>query len=405
MTNAIVLTQGDELVSGEIIDTNAQFLCEALSNHGISVVEIRTIPDNLSAISLVLQESLSKADIVISSGGLGPTEDDYSARSAAFAFNLPLEENAIAINQIKQHYQKTGKPFLPICKKMAFLPKGAELLANPIGSAPGFKLNEKGTTLYFFPGVPAELKPMFTQHFSALQDASLPLLHLGTLGLREAVLATRLAQYESPHLQIGYRATRRVNVVKLRFLTQQEQASKLPLIRKTLEDVLFGVGEVDLASVVGSFLARAQHTIALAESCTAGKISSWLAAIPGSSRYLIEGAVVYANEAKIRTCNVSQKDLEQFGAVSKPVAIQMAIGIRQRAKTTWGASVTGIAGPNGGSQAKPVGTVHIAVCGPDYIEHKLFRFSGTRDQITESSAAHALFMVFQGIKKARKSGL
>ena len=405
MNRAIVVTQGDELVSGQILDTNAQFLCGILWDYGISVVEVRTVPDDPHAIATALKEAAHKADVVISSGGLGPTADDYSTQAAASAFNLPLKEHPQAIEQLESHYKKTGKPFLPICRKMASLPINSSVLSNPIGSAPGFKIMYQQTAFYFFPGVPAELKAMMEKHFPIVESSDISPLKLGTLGLREADIATRLAAYKSKHLQIGYQATRRGNIVKLRFTDQAEKNKLYPKIIDTLDDVLFGIDEVDLATVIGKELVKSEQTIAVAESCTAGKISSWLASISGSSRYLIEGAVVYANQAKIRTCSVSPNDLRQHGAVSKPVAIQMAVGIRQRAKTTWGVAVTGIAGPGGGRPQKPVGTVHLAVCGPNYIEHKVFRFSGTRDQITESAAANALFMVLQGIKKARISGL
>ena len=241
------------------------------------------------------------------------------------------------------------------------------------------------------------MKRMFKIHvqpeLSHSKDFSL--IQFGTIGLPESKLVERLQSLKHPLLDIGYRASRRGNLVKLRFASPHLIEEIVQETRRLLSDVIFGENETDMAKILGELLQSRNETLAVAESCTAGKLSAWIASIPGASRYLMEGVVVYSNDSKVRRCQVSPESLIRYGAVSEEVAHQLAEGIRRNANSTWGVGITGIAGPGGGLPHKPVGTVHIAVSGPSYTSHKKYIFHGTREQITESAAARALFMLLR----------
>ena len=401
MKKAIVISQGDELISGQILDTNTSYICQQLWNAGIEIQETRCIPDDINSLAHCFIECAHKADLIISTGGLGPTEDDYSAAAAAQAFELPLQQNKRALQQIHETYQKRNRQTPPIAHKMSLLPKTALPLKNPIGTAPGFMIQYQYTRCFFFPGVPKEMQAMFALHIQPLLPVCQTphIIHLETVGMGESALANKLQVLQHPNLRISYRASRKGNTVKLCFLNKKIDEEIVSQAKYLLKDVFYSGSESDLAKVVGQMLAQHQHTVALAESCTAGRITAWLASVPGASRYLLEGAIVYSNEAKTRTCNVPSSMLESYGAVSPQVAKQLAKGIQQRANSTWGIGVSGIAGPAGGSTEKPVGTVDIAIAGPTEIIHKRFGFHGTREQIMESAAANALFMLLRAQQK------
>ena len=395
---AIIISQGDELVSGRIQDTNASWVCGELWDAGIEVLGMRTVPDSEQRIKECLEEVSARAEVIICTGGLGPTDDDLTARAAAAAAGRPLVEDMEALASMEAHYAGRGRAVPGRSRKMALLPESAEALRNRLGSAPGFRMELNGSVLFFLPGVPEEMRRMFEEEVSPrlpLPSAK-TVVELGTMGLAESLLAERLDGLEHGGLQLGYVATRRGNTVKLRFSGEPDGAV-IQEAERRLGKSLFGRGCTDLAAAVGAALARRGETLALAESCTAGSLAAWVASVPGASRYLLEGAVVYSNAAKIRACGVEADTISEHGAVSRPVALQLASGIRNAAGSDWGIGITGIAGPGGGSPGKPVGTVHVSVAGTEALEHRAFRFHGTRSQIMDSSAAHALLMLHHAL--------
>ncbi|MEC7985720.1 MAG: CinA family nicotinamide mononucleotide deamidase-related protein [Myxococcota bacterium] len=398
-TRAIILTQGSELLSGSISDHNAAYLCERLHNIGIRVLEYRCVDDDQNDIANALIDASRRSDIVICTGGLGQTEDDLSREACAQAFSTPLVESKPAKKQVDAFYRKRNRT-PPKRSTMHLLPKGAIFLHNPFGSAPAFSLSFERCQIYFLPGVPVELEGLYALHL----EPSLKQYHkdwsmveFGCFGAGESTLSKRLAGQLD--CTISYRASRKGNSVKLHFPSAKPSISVLQKAKHILEPYLFAEGHCDLARSVGKLLLKQNATVSAAESCTSGKVSAWITSVPGASRYFLEGAVVYSNHAKQKYCDVSSHSLQNHGAVSKRVAIELAEGIQKRAQSTWGISITGIAGPGGGSKEKPVGTVHIAVSNGKTTVHRHLTLRGSRDQITDSSAAHVLFLLYQQLKE------
>lgn len=404
MLRAVVLAQGDELTTGATVDTNSNWLANRLWSRGVVVRRIIAAPDDLDDLVEIVRQAAALAPLVLSTGGLGPTRDDLTAEAVARAFDRPLEENPIAREQIIARYALFQRVPSEEAFKQGWLPRGAEVLENLWGTAPGFAVTVGESTLYFMPGVPREARPMYDHHIAPVVAARAgegPILHVvRTAGVPESELARMLRGVAAPGLTIGYRTSPEENQVKLRFepgTSEEVRATALAEVRARLGRAIFNVDGGDLAEELGQQLAARGHTLALAESCTAGRIASWVASVPGASRYLLEGAVVYSNEAKVRTAGVSQATLDAHGAVSEPVARQLAEGIRARAGATWGVGVTGIAGPGGGSEEKPVGTVHIAAAGPAGTAHRALRLYGDRSRIVAQSAANALHLLIRQV--------
>ncbi len=404
LTEAVILAQGNELTQGLTLDTNSHWLASRLVELGITVRRVMTAPDRLEDIVEILRRGAELAPIVVSTGGLGPTRDDLTAQAAALAFggSLRLHEDALA--QVQARFVAFGRVMAEVNRKQAVLPDGCRVLENLWGTAPGFSVDSGSSRLYFLPGVPREMKPMFDRHVLpdvlARHRISAPLhVTVRVTGVPESVLEEKMQGLERPGLEIGFRTKLPENHVKLRFEPGFPAAERLALVEEVRARIgwrAFGVDSGDLAEVVGQALAARGETLALAESCTAGSLSAWVGSVPGASRYLLEGAVVYSNEAKVRTCGVDPALLEEHGAVSEPVARQLARGIRARAGATWGIGITGIAGPGGGTEAKPVGTVHVALAGPEtFEEHRALRIPGDRARVVSLSAAAALEMLWR----------
>ena len=408
MHRVVLLAQGNELTTGQTVDTNSNWIAEQLFPLGIEVVRVVTVPDDLAQLVEVLRDAVGRAPLVISTGGLGPTRDDLTAEAVAEAFERPLGLNEAALSQVVARYSAMGRPMPEINRKQAILPTGAVVHENRWGTAPAFSVDVQGSHLFFLPGVPREMRslmeaeviPAITRIFD-LQPPNRRIVRV--IGLGESTIETRLAGLTIPGMTIGFRTKMPENQVKLRFPSQMPEAeidAAVAEVRRRIGWRAFGVDCGDLGEVVGHAMVARGQTLALAESCTAGAITAWLGRTPGASRYLVESAVVYANDAKKRTCGVSEAMLEAHGAVSAPVARQLAEGIRDRAGTTWGVGITGIAGPGGGSPEKPVGTVHIAVAGPASTEHRQLRLPGGRERVQSLASAAALALLFRTVTGA-----
>lgn len=399
----ILLAQGNELTTGQTVDTNSNWLAERLFPLGLEVHRVVTVPDELDQLIEVLLDASGRVPLVLSTGGLGPTRDDLTAEAVSRAFSMPLALNEEAMAQVEARYRAFNRVMPEVNRKQAVLPVGAEVVENRWGTAPAFSVKVHGCRMYFMPGVPREMKALMDNTIlpAILREFSLvaPIQKIvRVVGVGESDLEMCLADLEVPGMQIGFRTRMPENQIKLRFhpaTPAQTVDDAVAEVRRRVGWRAFGVDSGDLAEVVGNMLAERGHTVALAESCTAGRTAAWLGEIAGASRYLIEGAVVYSNAAKVRCCGVSEATLAEYGAVSEPVARQLAEGIRERAGTTWGIGVTGIAGPGGGSAEKPVGTVHFAVSGPDGTEHLQVRLPGDRNRIQIFAAATALLALYR----------
>jgi nicotinamide-nucleotide amidase len=398
-----IVSQGEELLTGETVDTNSAWLADRCWALGGPVRRMVTAGDQVADICWALGAAADVADLVICTGGLGPTGDDLTAEAVAAWMSCPLHTDPEAMAQVAARFAAWGRPMSPSNRKQAQVPVGATVLENLWGTAPGFSVSAQLCEVVCLPGIPSEMREMFAAHVEPLiarlrADAPPTLHRIRTIGIGESRLQDRLSDVDIGTAVLGFRSHLPEVQVKLRFPAVVPESERADVVRRVVAAIGRGVYNVDggdLAEELGIRLVAGGHTIALAESCTAGGLAAWLATVPGSSRYLLEGAVVYSNEAKIRACGVPDATISQHGAVSEPVARALALGIQARAGTTLGVGITGVAGPGGGSDENPVGTVHIAVAGPDRVEHHRFRLPGGRQQVTRRAAGLAINMVLE----------
>jgi len=409
MPTAEILSQGDEVVTGQIADTNAAWLATQLTDLGFSILRHTTVGDRLDDISKEIARAHTSASLVLCTGGLGPTEDDLTAQAVSQVFSRPLEMDETALHTIEGHYQRLNRAMPAVNRKQAMLPTGTKRLDNAWGTAPGFALHQANALLIFLPGVPREMKPMFAERVLPLlrEQFSLSpgrLVTLKTTGVGESTLQERIGSFEHPGVVLSYRARTPENHIKLRFgpdLTEDEVKAVTQRVAHDIGTPLFcneGIGQAEgsLAAIVGQMLHDTDSTVAVAESCTGGRICSEFTSIAGSSRWFLEGAVTYSNEAKFRQLGVKKSTLEAHGAVSEAVCREMAEGIRMRTGATYGLATTGIAGPSGGTSEKRVGTVHISLSTPDSYYHRQLNLPGDRqrNQLWSSSACIDLLRRF-----------
>lgn len=390
-----VVSQGEELVSGATVDTNAGWIARDMKDRGFEPGRFTVVGDVRDHIRDVLREAAARSPVVLCTGGLGPTTDDLTAEAAAEAFGTRLALDETALAQVEARYRSRNREMPPANRKQALLPVGSALLENRWGTAPGFRIEHGGSVLYFLPGVPFEMKAMYTHHVAPELAArfSLPprrTIVLRCVGLPESEAQGRMDGFDRPGVLVGYRAHLPEIHVKLHLDPEVDAAPLVEEARRRLGRAVFTVDGGPLAEVVGGLLRDRGETLATAESCTAGRVAAMVTAIPGSSAWYLGGAVVYANAEKVRQCGVSAEDLAAHGAVSEVVARQLAEGVRARTGATWAIATTGIAGPGGGSPEKPVGTVHVAVAGPDGTRHRRLHLPFDRERIQSLSAALAL---------------
>ena len=413
MPIAEVLSQGDEVVTGQITDTNAAWLAEQLTDLGFTIVRHVGVGDRVADLVSAFREISTRSDLCICTGGLGPTDDDLTAMAVAEAFDRPLELDEEALAQLKERYASFGRPMAPVNERQAWLPKGSVRLDNAWGTAPGFAVLGGQTQFMCLPGVPREMRPMF-------EARVLPLIHqrfalrparlvtLRCIGVGESDLQQAMGDWKAPGVVISYRTKLPENHLKLRFDPDVASVAVVSAIEGVLDCIGkwvftiegspsvipgFDTGGGAHHEVVGRLLAARGHTLATAESCTGGRIAAACTEIPGSSAWFLEGVVSYSNAAKVRLLGVPETLLNEHGAVSEPVVQHMAMASRERADATWGIGVSGIAGPGGGSPEKPVGTVHIAVDGPGGATHRQLRLPGDRVRVQTLSVAAALEML------------
>jgi nicotinamide-nucleotide amidase len=399
------LSVGDELICGQITDTNAGTIAEALLGYGMRVQRHMTVGDSEPDIIEALLELARSSDAIIVTGGLGPTADDLTARAAARATGRRLVLNKHARTHVREMSERL--PSLLVCPlndKQSMIPTKTTLIPNPTGTACGFHLISKGCFMFFLPGVPSEMRLMLRDsvvNFLAQRLTNkriIRTLQLNVFGPCEAEVDELLTGIARPDngLHMGICVSFPWMRITLRAEAESENAVMallLPaarLVRERLKDYVYSTDEAGIDDVVAELLHGSGLTLSLAESCTGGMIAQRITAVSGSSRYFLEGAVTYSNAAKIRQLGVDAVLLEEKGAVSCEVASAMAKGVRRMAGSNLGLAVTGIAGPDGGTDDKPVGTVFISLAAPDGCWTKRFRFSGNRDEIRTITAWTAL---------------
>jgi nicotinamide-nucleotide amidase len=408
MTIAAVLSIGTELTRGELINSNAAWLAEQLAELGFDVFEHVTVDDDEGRIVAQIKRLAASASIVIATGGLGPTTDDLTALAVAKALDLPLERDRASLERIKDFFSAYGRTMSASNEKQADFPQGADVLTNDIGTAPGFGVKFGACTLYFLPGVPREMKHLFSDRVVArIGDRAkrqTHQIHLRTFGLPESQLGDLLAGVQEQHegVTLGYRASFPEIEVKVHARAHDERGAQMKaeraadVVKQRLGEVVFGDRDATYAGAVGRVLRDRGLTLGVAESCTGGLVGSMLTAVPGSSDYLLFDAVVYSNSAKTSMLGVSEDLLRAYGAVSEESVRAMLDGVIRLSKADLGVAVTGIAGPGGGSDEKPVGTVWLAVGsagGPKFF--RSFRLGGDRERIRTLSAYMALRAVMR----------
>jgi nicotinamide-nucleotide amidase len=418
MSKAAILSIGTELTRGELLNSNAHWLADRLVGLGFTVVEHTTVPDDVERIRGTLlrlaDAHTEDVKVIVCTGGLGPTSDDLTTAVVADALGVELVRDAASLAFIQQRFRERGRAMPSINEKQADFPAGARILANVMGTAPGFSVRIGETRAYFLPGVPREMKHLFDTHIvSELTDPANGLVerrthqvHIRTFGLGESAVAERLAALDvggakhHPGITIGYRATFPEIEVKVLAEAEHESAARTLAesvaveIRALLQDVAFGGKDETYGLYVAKLLKSSGLRVAVAESCTGGLLGKLLTDPPGSSAYVLGGVICYSNSVKTGLLGVSEALLREHGAVSEEVARAMAEGALQRTQADLAVGITGIAGPDGGSEEKPVGTVCFALAtAVDRTGATLTfteRFPGTRDFVRSYSAYYAL---------------
>ena len=402
---AEIIAIGTEILLGDIINTNAAYLARGLASLGINTYHQEVVGDNPVRVLETFERAFERSDLVITSGGLGPTQDDLSKEMGAKYFGVSLKEDAEARAHIERYMHRLGRQITENNWKQALLPEGSIALYNHNGTAPGFILTKDERTLIMLPGPPSELIPMFDEqvlpYLRSLSDEVMisRTLHICGVGESavESMLAEKIQQMTNPTLA----PYAKEGIVDLRITAKaenEEQAMKM--IRPVEEEIraifgkqVFGADTDSLESVLVELLAERGWHIATAESCTAGWASGQIVNYPGASKVLEGGFVTYSNEAKMALLGVKKETLDQYGAVSEETAAEMAAGAARVLKTETAISITGIAGPGGGSKEKPVGTVCIGVYCNGTIRTQRYQFSRNREANRRLSVVRALDML------------
>jgi len=406
--NAEIITIGDEILIGQVIDTNSAFLAAELNLLGISVIQITSVPDEADKIIKALDESKTRAGLVILTGGIGPTSDDITKQTLAKYFNSSLVENPDVLEEIKSLLHARGLDVNERNRKQAELPDNCELLHNSAGTAQGMWFSKDNIIFVSLPGVPYEMKAIYTEELEPRlkKRCTLPVIHHITVlthGVPESQMAglikdwehnlpvdMKLAYLPSPgllRLRISGKATGNAEELTLRMNKEVEKLNGI------IGPHIFGYNNDKLEEIFGQLLKEKKLSLSVAESCTGGVLSGMITSVPGSSVYYKGGVVAYSNEIKTKFLDVSPYTLMINGAVSQAVVEQMASGVLQRFETDLAVAISGIAGPAGGTAEKPVGTTWLAVASKKRIISSFHNFGEERSRNMQKAAIAALFML------------
>ena len=409
---------GTELLLGQITNTNAPYLLRQLANQGIDVYREITVGDNQSRLAAAIRQAGERSELILVGGGLGPTDDDISREALAEALNVPLVEDPQALEAVKAFFSKLNFSMPESNKKQALVPAGGTLIENPIGTAPGISLKHQGKIYFLLPGPPREFALMVNNHLLPLlqdlnreQQTVINSRVIKICGMGEAAVGENLKDLmANPNPTLGTIA--QLGEIHLRITAKAADEARSSLlitkmedeIRRRLGKYIYGTDEETIEGVVGELLAGRGYTLAVAESCTGGLLAHRLTNVPGSSRYFPMGLVAYDNRIKTNVLGVPANLLAARGAVSEEVAAAMAAGVRRLAQTEVGIGITGIAGPDGGTEDKPVGLVYIGLDYRGDLNVRQRRMWGERQEIKERSAQYALYMLLRTLKGGFTAG-
>lgn len=411
---AEIITIGDEILIGQVIDTNSAYLASELNKLGVSVIQITSVSDNPQSIITALDNAAKHAELIITTGGLGPTSDDITKQTLAAYFHSKLTHRPEVLESIRSLLAYRGVDLNDLNMKQAELPDTCEVLHNSAGTAQGMWFKKDDRDYISLPGVPYEMKAIYHEEMEPRlkQRFDLPAIHHVTVlthGMPESEMAglihnweeslpanVKLAYLPSPGI-LRLRLTGKTtgNTVELKKIIESELAD----LKKIIGQYIFGYDNEKLEVIVGNLLKENNLTLSLAESCTGGSISGLITSVPGSSACYLGGIVAYSNEIKIRDLKVSPHDLSSYGAVSQQVVEQMAVGARNHFKTDFSVAVSGIAGPAGGTTDKPVGTTWIAVASKHGIISRLYHLGEDRGRNIQKASLSALFLLNTEIRK------
>lgn len=415
MIKAAIVTIGDEILIGQIVDTNSVSISKHLNGAGITVVEKLSIGDTAEQITQTLERVMSFVDVVIITGGLGPTKDDITKFTLAKMFSSAMHEDSRVAHHVETLLAKRGVAFNELNRSQAMVPDKCEVLFNAHGTAPGmWFVGERGQIVVSLPGVPFEMEHLMSDEVMPRLKERLSLranIHrtMITSGLAESLLAERISQWEEAlpeGVKLAYLPA--PNVVRLRLSSydvenevemRQTIEALFSQLYKIIPEHIVGFENASVQELVHDMLIERGASLAVAESCTGGVIASRFTAMAGASSYFKCGVVAYANEAKSDVLGVNAEDIERYGAVSESVARQMAEGARRVAGADYAVATTGIAGPSGGSVEKPVGTVWIAVATPTHTIAQLRNCGTDRGQIVNRASAYAIEMLYKELKQ------
>jgi nicotinamide-nucleotide amidase len=396
-----ILSTGDELLTGQVVDTNSTWLMDRLWDLGVMVRRKTLVGDDRADLRAAVLETTARAELVVMSGGMGPTEDDLTSEVVAAVMGVPLELHEPSLRAMEERFRSFGRVMTPNNAKQARLPRGAEAIPNRFGTAPGFVARVGSATIVCLPGVPLEFKGL-------CEEAVLPLVAarlgeppasrvLKLIGVGESnadqTLRPVIEDPASRDVRFGFRAHWPEVHVKWSVSgpdAEPRAAAIEARVRALFGEAVWGTGKEELPALVVARLAARGERLALAESCTGGLLAELITRVPGASNVFDLGIVAYANAMKERVVEVPAPLLAAHGAVSEPVARALAEGARRIAGATWGIGITGIAGPSGGTPDKPVGTVHLALAGPEGTEPFQRLYRGDRDRVRRHAALEAL---------------
>lgn len=407
--NVQIITIGDEILIGQIIDTNSAWMAQQLNTNGAQVVRIDSIGDVYEEIQQTLDRSIANADVVLITGGLGPTKDDITKKALADYFNTEMEFHPASFERIVKIFERWGRTTTEAHRQQCYMPRNADLLFNKMGSAPGMWFEYKNTVIVSMPGVPYEMKYIMEYGVIPRLRERFPMqgiLHrtIRTVGEGESRIAERIEDIESSlpqHIKLAFLPS--LGTVRLRLTakgkTAEALASDINLYSQQIEEripeLIYGYGSQKLEEVVGKLLKERGLSLATAESCTGGHIGHKITSIPGSSAYFIGGFIAYSNAMKVQQLGVQESTLEQYGAVSEQTVVEMVKGTNKILGSDITVAISGIAGPGGGTKEKPVGTVWIAVGNLEKIVTKRLSIGKDRIKNIEYSSVQSLNMIRQ----------
>lgn len=405
MTTAEIITTGAELLNGSVTNGHARSLGSMLGRLGIPLVRDTTVIDDPALIASAIKQAVAKSDLVFITGGLGPTQDDITREALCEALDLKMSLNSDVLDHINQRYAQSGSRAMEGRERQAMIIDGADALLNPVGAAPGQRIDYEGRTIFVLPGPPSEFISMMQHHVlewiaQHLLVGAAPVEKVFMLaGIGESEIVNRLRDHAPVASDIEVAFCAMPGRVELRLTSHNvvalEQAARQ--VAGHFGEHVYSDRRMAMEQVIGEQLLASGQTLGVAESCTGGLLGGRLTCVPGSSSWFKGGIISYADEVKVALLGVRESDLKEHGAVSRPVAEQMARGVCEKLGTDFGIGITGVAGPEGGTPDKPVGRVYIALAMPSGIEVKRNTFRGDREMIRESSVQWAMSQLWRAL--------